>query len=139
MSLNAKSGHGTLIKRNTTTIGELGDITPFALMRNEFEALTQQENIDSYVLGVLRRSPVQLKINLIPSDATHDHLTGLHYAIINNSMDRYDFLLPDSWTWIASGQVQNIVSHAPVDGKLEADITFRFSSKFWINGTLVGS
>lgn len=140
MSLNALSGHGTLIARNGTTIAELGDITLPELSRNEFEALTQSENIDSYILGVLRRGPVTVKMNFIPTDGTHDHLTGLANAIITNSMDGYTFTVPTSppWIWIASGQVQKMTDVAPVDGKLESDVTIRLSGKFYINGVLIG-
>jgi hypothetical protein len=140
MSLNALSGHGTLIARNGTTIAELGDITLPELSRNEFEALTQSENIDSYILGVLRRGPVTVKMNFIPTNATHDHLTGLANAIITNSMDGYTFTVPTTppWIWIASGQVQKMTDVAPVDGKLESDVTIRLSGKFYINGVLIG-
>lgn len=141
MSLNALSGHGTLIARNGTTIAELGDITLPELSRNEFEALTQSENIDSYILGVLRRGPVTIKMNFIPTNATHDHLTGLTKAIIDNSIDGYTFTVPSltPWIWIASGQVQKVGVVAPVDGKLSADVTIRLSSKFYINGVLIGA
>ncbi len=140
MSLNALSGHGTLIARNGTTIAELGDITLPELSRNEFEALTQSENIDSYILGVLRRGPVTVKMNFIPTNATHDHLTGLTKAIIDNSMDGYTFTVPTTppWIWIASGQVQKMTDVAPVDGKLSSDVTIRLSGKFYINGVLIG-
>lgn len=145
MSVNALSGHGALIAYETapssgvyTTVAELGDITPPGLMRNEFDATTQQEDIDSYVLGVLRRQPVTIKMNFIPTNATHDHLTGIANFIINNVMIGWKFTFPGSWVWLASGQVQNFVPHAPVDGKFEADLTIRFSGKFSINGTIIG-
>lgn len=145
MSLNALSGHGTLIARRQSSvwvdIAELGDITMPELSRNEFDATTQNENIDSYILGVLRRGPVTIKMNFIPTDATHDHLTGLANAIISNSIDGYRFTVPSTtpWIWIASGQVQKMTDVAPVDGKLSADVTLRLSSKFYINDVLIGS
>ena len=146
MSTLAKSGHGALIAYEQTPgngiftdFAEMGDVTPPALMRNEFDATTQNEDIDSYVLGVLRRSPTTFKVNFLPtSQPTHDHLTGLYSLIIGNITTGFRFTLPDSWIMIASGQVQNVVPHAPVDGLQSADITLRFSGKFYLNGVLIG-
>jgi hypothetical protein len=139
MSVNALSGHGTLIKRNGTTIAELGDITPPALSRNEFDATTQLEDIDSYIMGVLRRGPVTFGFNFIPTNTTHDHTAGLLKAIVDKAMDRYDFIFPDGTTWIASGQVQSVVTTGPVDGKLSGNVTLRFSGPMIIGGTTVGA
>lgn len=145
MTTNALSGHGTLLQRAPaatpgvfTTIAELGDITPPALTRNEFDATTQQEDIDSYVLGVLRRGAFSFNINFIPGEATHDHLTGVQQALIDNEMCGWKFIFPDATAWVASGQVQQFVPHAPVDGKLSADITIRFSGQMLIGAVLVG-
>jgi hypothetical protein len=153
-SINALSGHGALVAYETateegggaptpgtgffTTVAELGDITPPSLMRNEFDATTQQEDIDSYVLGVLRRSAVTIKMNFIPTNGTHDHLTGVYKMVIDDTRIGWRFTFPGSWIWIASGQVKEVVPHAPVDGKMEADLTLRFSGRFFINGVLIG-
>lgn len=141
MSTSALSGHGATIKRNGTIIGEMGDVTLPGLIRNEFEALTQGENIDSYILGVLRREPVQFSINFIPSAATHDHLTGLIAAINTEPVpyDRWDFTTPGGFSMIASGQVKAVHNiKSPVDGKLSADVEVRLSGKFIINGVSFG-
>lgn len=143
---NAISGHGTLIARalaSTPTvfedIAELGDISMPELSRNEFDATTQEKDIDSYTLGVLRRSACTISMNFLPTDPSHDHLTGLQSAIIANSIDGYRFTLPSGGpVWIMSGQVQHIAPKAPVDGKLSADVTLRFTGKFTIDGQVVG-
>lgn len=144
MSTNAFSGHGMLIYRQAggtgtfDLIAELGDVTPPELMRNEFDATTQQEDIDSYVLGVLRRGPVTFPMNFIPDDPTHDHLTGVYNGIIDKTMDGWAFAHVDSgWNMICSGQVQKVTNKAPVDGKLSADVTVRLSGGFLINGVPV--
>lgn len=141
MSVNALSGHGTLIYRNGTPIAELGDITPTALTRNEFDTTTQDEDIDSYILGVLRRSAMTFPMNFIPTNGTHDHLTGLYQAIIDNVVDEYQVRFPDAavTTWIMSGMVQNIVPTAPLDGKLSANVTLRFSGPMKIGGLIIGA
>ena len=146
MSTNALSGHGTKIDYQVTPgpgaafteIGELGDITPPGLSRNGFDATTQNEDIDSYVHGVLRREEVTIKINSIPTNATHDHLTGLGKYIINNTTGGFRFRFPDGTQWIASGQVSGLKPTAPVDGLMSADVTVRFSGRMMIGGVSVG-
>lgn len=149
MSVNVLSSHGTLLARAPlatpgvfTTIAELGDITPPGLMRNEFEAISQQDNIDSYVLGVLRRGAFTVPLNFIPTEATHDHLTGLIKAMITEPPPIEGYRLTYMSTgilWILSGQVKEVAPKAPVDGKLSADVTIRFSGKMLIgpSGSLV--
>lgn len=140
MSVNALSGHGTLIARNGTTIAELGDIQTPALSRNEFDATTQQEDIDSYVLGVFRRGALTVQMNFIPKDGTHDHQTGLIDAMITKTMDQYEVTFPDGpspTVWLMSGQVQAVNATAPVDGKLSASVTIRFSGAMYIGGVLI--
>ncbi len=145
MSVNALSGHGTVIAvqlipgGSFTDIAEQGDITPPALTRNEFDATTQLEDIDSYVLGVMRRSPVTVGMNFIPTEPSHDEDTGLYSLMIDNVMTGWRFTFPDATVWIASGQVQNIQPTAPVDGKLSANVTIRFSGLMSINGVIVGA
>lgn len=146
----AISAHGTLVARapkatptSFTTIAELGDISLPGLMRNEFEALTQNRNIDAYILGVMRREPFTVGLNFLPADPTHDHLTGLYKAMIDEPppVDGYRFTFPPGSggpIWVMSGQVQHIAPKAPVDGKLSADVTIRMSDIMAIGGITVG-
>ena len=145
MSVNALSGHGTLVARAPkatptvfTTIAELGDITPPSLTRNEFDATTQNEDIDSYVLGVLRRAQVTFPLNFIPTDSTHDYISGVLQSMKNKDMDGWRVTFPDGTVWIGSGQVQKFDMKAPVDGKLTADVGVRLSGKFTIDGVIIG-
>lgn len=143
------SGHGALIQRapvatptTFTTIAELGDITLPGLDHNEFDALQHNQNIDSYVLGVLRRDLLTIKLNFLPSDGTHDHLTGLIKATVTNPvpMDGFKIVFPDLVnTWVASGQVKAVKNITlPVDGLSTADAEIRFSGRMVINGVLIG-
>lgn len=148
MSENALSGHGTIIARENdpysgtfTDIAELRDITLPALSRNEFDGTTQNDDIDTYVLGVLRRGAVTVSVNFIPTNSTHDHTTGLMSDIKANILRGYRFTIPTtpSWVWICSGRVQNVGPiTAPVDGLMSADVTLRLTGKFTINGTVFG-
>lgn len=143
---NALSSHGTLIARETapgvfTTIGELGDITPPPLTRPSTEVTPQNDNIDGYVMGVIKRGEATFPINFIPSgEATHDATTGLLKAFADKSLDGYRITWPDTSTWIFSGYVANFATSAPArEGGLSADVTLRPSGGHILDGTAIGT
>lgn len=144
------SGHGAKISRAPsatptvfTEIAEIGDIQLPGLDHNEFDATSHNRNIDAYVMGVLRRDLFTIKMNFLPTDPTHDHLTGLIKAAVTNPVptDGFKIIFPDLvTTWVASGQVKavnNIV--LPVDGLSTADCGIRFSGAMTINGVVIGN
>ena len=146
----AVSSHGTLVAVELspvvsgifTDIAEQGDHTPPSYTRNEFDATTQEKDIDSYVLGVLRRGQFSMALNFLPTNNTHDHLTGLYKLMIDNTVAGWRVTFPiaaGSVVWILSGQVQNIVPAAPVDGKLALNATIRFSGPMSIGGVVIGT
>lgn len=145
----AVSAHGTIVAVQLTPgsaftdIAELGDITPPGLTRNEFDATTQEKDIDAYALGVLRRGAFTVPINWLPTNNTHDHLTGVLKLLKDNTVTGWRVRFPtaaggSAVDWIMSGQVQGMVPKAPVDGKLSADITLRFSGLMTIGGVQFG-
>lgn len=143
----AISSHGTLVLRALqsaptvfTAIAELGDITPPELSRNEFDASTQEKNIDAYTLGILRRGVLTIPLNFLPTDATHDHIAGVQKALITEPVpvDGWKILFPDGTAWVMSGQVRGFQPTAPVDGKLSAQVTIRMSGRMTIGGVVVG-
>lgn len=142
----ALSSHGTLIYRQPaatpgafTAIAEMGDVAYPELSRNKFDATTQNINIDTNVLGVPRRGPLTIAMNFLPTDGSHDHLTGLQKAYFDNTIDGYKLTYPNGVVpWIMSGQVMSIAIKAPVDGKLAADVTIVFSGLMSIGGTTIG-
>jgi hypothetical protein len=143
MSVNALSGHGTKIDVQLTPggawteIAELRDITPPGFSRNEFDATTQNEDIDSYVLGVFRREATTIQMNFIPGNNTQDHMTGIQKLMVNNTMTGWRFRYPDvaATNWVASGQVSGFKPEAPVDGLMSAEATLRFSGAMIISST----
>jgi hypothetical protein len=143
------SGHGAHIYRapqasptTFTEIAEVGDIQLPGLDHNEFDATSHNVNIDSYVMGVLRRDIFTIKMNFLPQNATHDHLTGLLKAATTNPVptDGFKIVFPDLVsTWIASGQVKSVNNIVlPVDGLSTADVAIRFSGVMTINGVVIG-
>lgn len=146
MSDSALGSHGTLIARapaaspgTFTTIGELLDVTPPELMRNSFDATAQADNIDGFVMGVLRRGELTFSINFLPANATHDQLTGLYASIIAKTKDGFKVTYPDATTWVVSGFVSKISPKDPLDNVRTADVGVRPSGLMIINGTTVGS
>jgi hypothetical protein len=121
-------------------IAELGAITPPPMSRNEFDATTQNLNIDTYVLGVLRRGQMSVPMNFLPTNGTQDHLTGLYKALITEPppVEGYRVTFPDATIWLMSGQVQGIAPTAPVDGLLTANVTLRFTGRMSIGGISIG-
>lgn len=139
------SAHGTKVAWQSTPggvftdIAEIaGDVTPPGLSRNEIENTTHNDDIDSFVLGVLRRSPVTFPLNFLKADAGHNATSGLMHAIIVNLVTGFRLTFPDTSVWIFSGGVSNFGMKAPVDGALQADVTIRPNGKMMIDGTSVG-
>jgi hypothetical protein len=143
----AISGHGTIVARALaatptvfTNIAEMKDVTPPELTRNEFDATTQNLNIDTYVVGVLRRTGFTMELNALMTDASHDHLTGLLKAMITEPppVDGYKITFPDGLVWVMSGQVSAFKLGAPVDGLATATVTIRPTGRMTIGGVVVG-
>ena len=123
---NGISAHGTIIKRNGTAIAEVKDITPPALSRKSIETTTQNEDDDSYVPGIRRKSEMTFMVNFLPSaEATHGTTSGLMDAWATGSKDLYEVDFPDGAVWSFSGYCVGIAPKAPVDGGFEAQVTIR--------------
>lgn len=145
MALNS---HGFLIKRAQSatptvynTIGEVTDVTPPALNKNEFGADVQDKLADRFVMGMMRRSPLQCTIHFDMADTTHGNASaaGLYSAWVNNTLDGYQMVSPDGSTVVMSGYVKDIAPKDPVDGKQVADVTFRMTGPWLVNGAVIGS
>jgi hypothetical protein len=132
MGNQAISAHGTLLARapaatptTFSTIGELRDLTPSPLTRNAIETTAQDDDYDTFVVGIKRRGEYTFTIGFKPTLGTHDHLTGLTKAWIDGTKDGYRTTFPDGSQWLMSGYVINIGPSAPVDDGLVADVTIR--------------
>jgi hypothetical protein len=143
----AISGHNTRVARAPaatptvfTDIAEMKDVTPPELNRNEFDATTQTLNIDTYVVGVLRRSGFTMSLNALDTDPTQDHLTGLLKAMVTEPppVDGYRMTFPSGVIWVMSGQVSKFAPKYPVDGLAEVAVTIRPTGRMTINGIIIG-
>jgi hypothetical protein len=124
-----------------TTIASLEAITFPEVSSTETDASIQNKLADIYVMSsLLRRKPATFTMNFLPADATQDHLTGLYAAKLANSLDGYKFTHAASGLiWIPSGFVQAILPKSPFEGKLQADVTLRFTGPWLMNGVVCGS
>ena len=145
----AIAGHGALIAVEQdpagmqavfTTIAELNsDFGQPEVSRGEAEATPHNDKIDTWVLGVLRRSPLVFSVNFIFDDVTHDHLTGLYNALDENETRGWQIRGPSglalSDEWIMSGAVQALAPTNPVrEGVRTMDVTVRMSGVMLIDG-----
>jgi hypothetical protein len=123
-----------------TTIAEIDTLDLPALSSNEYDASTQNHSMDVYVVSTLiRRKTATATLNLLPSDATQDHVTGLLSARINNTFDGYRFSHAASGlVWVASGYITIFDSKTPMEGKMQVDITWRFSGPMGIQSNSSG-
>jgi hypothetical protein len=141
MATDALSSHGTILSFQPTPggsfveIGELGDITPPGLMRNEFDASTHNRDIDSWVMGILRREPIAVNVFFNRNVTSHQSLRQL---LIANTETGFKLDNPDGDEWIGSGFVKGIQGEQPVDGIQAATLTIRLSGDFFLNGVLIG-
>lgn len=145
MSEQAISGHGSLISFQSspggawTEVAELGDLTPPQLSRNTFDVTNQNDDIDAYIAGVLRRSEVTFPISLLLNDTSHDEAVGLQSLIIANTRTGFKFSFPDGTNWIFSGMVSQFAPTNPVDGPLRANVTVRPSGPMILRDGSVAS
>lgn len=125
------SSQGTLIARQEqgagpfVTIAELSDITPPPLMRNPIETTTHNDPEEQFVVGIRRKGELSFSMFFIPTNPTHDHLTGLIWSWKNGFRDVWRITYPDGSQWLFSGYVTNVGPAAPVDDALTADVTIR--------------
>ena len=125
----AISSHGTLVKRNSVTIGELRDITPPALTRNTFETSNQADSDESFVVGIRRRGDLQFTVNWLQSgETTHGTVSGLLKAFTDGSKDLWTVTFPDGSAWNASGFLTNLAIKSPVEGEQSADVTVKLTN-----------
>jgi hypothetical protein len=128
MGLNAQASHGTIVSRQDngtggfTDVGELTDITPPSLTRNPIECLSQNDDDDTYVVGIRRKGEFTFGLNFDPNGSEHPELID---SWEGGQLDGWMVTFPDGTEWIFSGYVSGIAVQTPVDDKISAEITVR--------------
>ena len=110
---------------NFVSIAELRDITPPALTRNIIETTTQNEGDDAHVVGIRRHGELELDMNFVPQNATHDETDGLQGLWFRGERNIYRLIYPEGSAWLFSGYVASIAPSAPLDDRLSASVTIR--------------
>lgn len=139
------SAHGSILSWQATPggafteVGQLmGDLIPPEFTRNRIDTTTHNDDIDSSVLGVLRRGDLELHILFVKADATHNATTGLLHAIITNLKTGFKVTYPDTTVWVFSGGVSKFGMKAPVDGAFTADVSVAPDGIMTIDGNAIG-
>lgn len=131
---NAISAFGTLLKRNTITIGEVFDISGPGLSRDTIEVTHHQsparwrELIKSLKSG----GEITFSINYNPVDTTHNAATGLLGDFNNETtVDSWQVVFPNTGatTWSFPGILTNFSPSQPIDDRLAADCTIAVSGQ----------
>lgn len=153
MSL-AEAGHGATLAMELdptgaqgvfTVVSELAsDIDGLALSRSSTEVTPHEDDIDSYVHGVLKRDPLTFTCNFIYGGATHTGAKGLRDNIITGTRFGIRFRgvggTDDTDEIIASGEVINWKEVNPArEGARSAEITFQPSKAFIVDGVTKGN
>lgn len=126
-----KKGDGGTPTETFATIAELGDIEG-PDMSLATEEVTHQGSVggwDEYVGTILSGGEVSVPINFIPSNATHDQVTGLQADMVNRTKRNFQLVYPDPGGngYQFAALVTGFKPKAPVKGKLSADIKLKIS------------
>lgn len=79
-----------------TAIAELANVDPPELMRNEIDISIHNEGEESILTGMLRKGKINITVNYLPGNATHNAATGLLNAIYTNTRKNYRIVWPTS-------------------------------------------
>lgn len=131
------SAQGTLLARapqatpgTFTNIAELKNLTPPAIRRNPIELTNHNDLDDSWIVGIRRSGECTFNLNWLPTNATHDHLTGLTKARNDGTKDEYKVTYPDGTGVRFFAYVTELGPTAPVDDALTASVTLRPTGTF---------
>lgn len=139
--------HGMLLEMKPagsstwTQIGEVGDIQMPGFMRNEHDITSHNRNIDTWVLGVLRRDPLTFPM-FYNKAITSQQLILTAMLDSNNTTNMTNgFRLtgPDGEILIFSGGVSQFKRTQPVDGVQTANVTVRGTGNCMLDGIEYGN
>jgi hypothetical protein len=132
---NALSSHGTILRLGDggspevfADVAEVLDIDGPGLSRNMHDATPHADNFEKVVPGgILHTEALTFRVNLVPTDPTHDSSTGLLEAIQTKREVNWQLVFPDTGAtqFDFPGFVQNYKPMSPVDGILQAEISIK--------------
>jgi len=131
---NALAAFGTLLKIGDgggtevfTSIAEVTDISgpKFKLDTTEVTSHTSAGAWREKIPTLLDAGEMSLKINFIPTGATHSQTSGLLKDMRSRTKRNFQLLFSDSGvtTWSFAAYVTSFEPSEPIDGALAADVT----------------
>lgn len=138
MVTEALSSYGTLLKmgdgatsENFSTIAELKDIggPSKSLGTKEVTTHVSPGRAREFIATLIDNGEVTAQINFLPSDGTHDPVTGLQSALDDAVKTNFQLVFPDDTDTTATfaAFVTAFKPAAPVDGSLDAEITLKLT------------
>jgi len=128
------SAFGTLLKRGSTTIAQVTNISGPGLSLDT-EDVTSHDSTgawEEHVATILRSGEISVEIVYDPNDATHKNSSGgLLYDMTARAATTYSIVFPSSSTvtWTFSAFVTGFEASAPVDGALTASVTLKITGQ----------
>lgn len=132
----ATIGYGTLLKRGDggspevfAAIAEVVGITPPQAVADDVEVthLSSPNRTKEFIQGMIDAGEASFSINWLPSDSTHDELTGLLANQISGAVKNWQVVLPNALlTWTFPGYVKSFEPDEITAGdKLGASVTIK--------------
>lgn len=136
MSLNALKATGTIIRFRVhgtsdpyVPVAELMDASGPGEKSTFLDATSHDDTAEAVVAsGITRFDEVACPMNFIPSDASHDHVTGLRYHQRNKTLLDFEIEHVDGTVDAFAAYVSTFKPSMPVDGILKADCSLRITS-----------
>ena len=136
----ALSSFGTLLQMGDggspeafTTIAEVGDIAGPELSVDTEEVTNHSSpgGYEEFIATIKRSGEVTFPINFIPTDATHNQVTGVLAAAKNRTLKNWRIVLTDAGPsrWQFAALVTGFSGASPVVGKQSAEITLKISGE----------
>lgn len=135
---SALAAKGTLLKigdgggtESFTTIAEVTKIGGPKLGAEVLDVTSHSSTSGwrEFIAGLLDGGEVTFTINYVPTNATHNYAAGLLKDFTNRTLRNFKVVWPDSGstTWAFAAIVKSFEPDAPVDGKLESQVTLKIS------------
>jgi Lambda phage tail tube protein, TTP len=113
-----------------TTIAEIASLEAPELSRNEIDVSTHNVGEEEILTGMLRKGKINVTINYLPGNATHNYAAGLLKFIKDNTVKNYQFTWPasaGSGTWSFAAYVTNFKPLGGLDVARQAQVSLRIA------------
>lgn len=134
--MTKRAAKGTLLKKGDgaspevfTTVAQVFNIGGPSLQQDALDVTdhSSPNGWKEFIGGLKDGGEVPLELNYDPSDATHDHLTGLEKELADGTKKNYRIEFPDATTITFAALVTAFEPSANVAEKLTASATLKVS------------